>query len=279
MPAKKKKSSRQLALDLQMKKDQRHPKIGGLIALLLSSYLAIAFVSYLFTWYRDQNQVLFFSWSLLFETEVQVDNWLGKLGAITSNFFIYWGFGIASFILVYLLFRLGLHLVLEQKLKPYWIAFRKSVLVMVIASIYSAFIFQQAEFPYGGAFGSAISNWIVSLIGQIGMTLLLVASIIGTLVWFFNPDFNQLGLPAWMTAPFRALRNVQWLRPASADDDPEVMRSARRKTAEATLKPHDGAIDLDLDEDLVNRTPGPSRDLPDLELETVGTPPPPEATH
>lgn len=277
MPAKKKKSSRQLALDLQMKKDQRHPKIGGLIALLLSSYLAIAFVSYLFTWYRDQNQVLFFSWSLLFEPEVEVDNWLGKLGAITSNFFIYWGFGVASFILVYLLFRLGLHLVLEQKLKPYWVTFRKSILVMVVASIYSAFIFQQAEFPYGGAFGAAISSWIVGLIGQIGMTLLLVASIIGTLVWFFNPDFNQLGLPAWMSAPFRAIGNLRWLQPASADDDPEVLRPADRKTAQATLKPQDGAIDLDLDDELVARKSELARDLPDLELETVASPPGPEA--
>ncbi|MBK7344397.1 MAG: DNA translocase FtsK [Saprospiraceae bacterium] len=273
MPKKKKKSG-QLALDLKMKNDQRRPKIGGLIALLLSAYLGIAFVSYLFTWYRDQNHVLFYSWSLLFESEVEIDNWLGKLGAITSNFFIYWGFGIGSFILVYLLFRFGLFLVLEQKLKPFWVSFRKGILLMVVVSVYCAFIFQQAGFPYGGAFGSKVSGWLIGLIGQIGMTLLLVATIIGTLVWFFNPDFNNLGIPAWMTAPFRALRNFNlFSRSMDSDlaDEPDelVIKNRKKEKAAAMIATAGDSLDLELDS--LSREARPvSR--PDLELETIDIP-------
>ncbi|MCF8238936.1 MAG: DNA translocase FtsK [Saprospiraceae bacterium] len=271
---KKKKNSSQLALDLKMKKDQRHPKIGGLIALLLSSYLGISFVSYLFTWYRDQNQVLFFSWSLLFESDVEVDNWLGKLGAITSNFFIYWGFGIGAFILVYLLFRLGLFLVLEQKLKPYWVSFRKGILLMVVVSVYCAFIFQQAGFPYGGAFGSKVSTWLIGLIGQVGMTLLLVATIIGTLVWFFNPDFNNLGIPSWMTAPIRALQQFKLFSQSSEEDEPITARKSRKPAVE-TLTPTQGeALDLEMGNEPLKTSRSASH-RPDLELETVVTPDPP----
>ena len=272
--AKKKKSSQQLALDLKMKKDQRHPKIGGLIALLFSSYLGIAFVSYLFTWYRDQNHVLFYSWSLLFEGDVEIDNWLGKLGAITSNFFIYWGFGVGSFILVYLLFRLGLFLVLEQKLKPYWVTFRKSILLMVVVSVYCAFIFQQAGFPYGGAFGSKVSSWLIGLIGQVGMTLLLVATIIGTLVWFFNPDFNNLGIPSWMTAPFRALQNLNLFSrsddPEEADDLDGVIVKAKKKGKEVLTATMGDALDLELGGPV--KEPVRPNSRPDLELETVDIP-------
>ncbi len=271
---KKKKNSSQLALDLKMKKDQRHPKIGGLIALLLSSYLGIAFVSYLFTWYRDQNQVLFFSWSLLFEGDVEVDNWLGKLGAITSNFCIYWGFGIGSFILVYLLFRLGLYLVLEQKLKPYWVSFRKGILLMVVVSVYCAFIFQQAGFPYGGAFGSKVSTWLIGLIGQVGMTLLLVATIIGTLVWFFNPDFNNLGIPAWMTAPFRAIQQFKLFGSGSDDaeeSDPSESKQKKKSIKEALAPLPGEVLDLEVGNDPI-KPAHVTGNRPDLELETVGMP-------
>ncbi len=273
--AKKKKSSQQLALDLKMKKDQRHPKIGGLIALLLSSYLGIAFVSYLFTWYRDQNHVLFYSWSLLFESDVEIDNWLGKLGAIISNFFIYWGFGIGSFILVYLLFRMGLFLILEQKLTAYWKNFRKAILLMVVISVYCAFIFQQAGFPYGGAFGSTVSGWLIGLIGQIGMTLLLVATIIGTLVWFFNPDFNNLGIPSWMTAPFRWLQNLNLFSNSrdleEGDDLDDVIVKAKKKGKETVLTSTLGeAMDLELNGTSQETTKPNYR--PDLELETIEQP-------
>ena len=95
----------------------RSPKIAGLVFILLASFLFVAFTSYLFTWYIDQDKVLRFSWDLLFQNNVEAANLLGRFGAIVSNMFFYWGIGIASFVLVYLLGWVGIHLIKNKKPK------------------------------------------------------------------------------------------------------------------------------------------------------------------
>ncbi|MBK8502845.1 MAG: DNA translocase FtsK 4TM domain-containing protein [Saprospiraceae bacterium] len=87
--------------------DKRIPKVLGVLVLLLSLYLFVAFLSYLFTWKTDQDQVFNFSWSLFFDRSIQVENLLGRFGAIASNAFFYWGIGLASFISVFILFKFG----------------------------------------------------------------------------------------------------------------------------------------------------------------------------
>ena len=81
----------------QLLKDERTHKITGIIFLLIAFLLFIAFTSYLFTWEEDQDKVLSAGSSLFWGTEVQVSNLLGTLGAYLSHFFIYRGFGVASY--------------------------------------------------------------------------------------------------------------------------------------------------------------------------------------
>ena len=102
MAAKKKKKSAfgQLSLNLG-KYDERIPKLFGVLCMFLAIYLFIAFSSYVFTWQTDQDRVLQFSWGLLLQGDVEMSNWLGRLGAIVSNMFFYWGFGLPSFIFVF----------------------------------------------------------------------------------------------------------------------------------------------------------------------------------
>ena len=103
MATKKKKGGlKQLSIPFKFT-DERIPKIIGILSLLLAVYLFIAFTSYLFTWQEDQDRVLQFNWGLLLEGDLKVTNWLGRLGAIVSNMFFYWGFGIPSFIFFQLL--------------------------------------------------------------------------------------------------------------------------------------------------------------------------------
>ena len=92
MAAKKKKKSAlgQLSLNLGIN-DERIPKLLGVLCVFLAFYLFIAFSSYIFTWQTDQDRVLQFSWSLLLQGEIEMDNWRGRLGAIISNMFFYFG--------------------------------------------------------------------------------------------------------------------------------------------------------------------------------------------
>ena len=111
-------------------KDERIPKVVGVISVLTAIYLAIAFMSYIYTWKQDQDKVLQFSWSLLTQSELIASNWLGRLGAIISNAFFYWGFGLPSMIFVVLLTRLGFDLIRQRPLGPFWLLTRNSLIIM-----------------------------------------------------------------------------------------------------------------------------------------------------
>ena len=59
--------------------DERWRKVFGIVSLLAAIYLAIAFVSYLYTWKYDQDKVLHFTWSSFFQKTLPLKNWLGRL--------------------------------------------------------------------------------------------------------------------------------------------------------------------------------------------------------
>ena len=89
--ARKKKKQSQLSFKFGVL-DERVPKVLGIFCWFIAFYLFIAFSSYLFTWQEDQDRVLRFSWKLFTESDLQMANWLGRLGAIVSNMFFLLGF-------------------------------------------------------------------------------------------------------------------------------------------------------------------------------------------
>ena len=80
-------------------KDERTYKIAGTASLLFALFLFVAFASYLFTWKADQSQIFSSGGIKIFANDdAHVENLFGVLGAYTSHFFIYKGFGIAAFL-------------------------------------------------------------------------------------------------------------------------------------------------------------------------------------
>ncbi|GJM34672.1 MAG: DNA translocase FtsK [Saprospiraceae bacterium] len=190
--AKKKPKKGQLSLRLGIN-DERVPKLIGILCLFLALYLFIAFTSYLFTWAIDQDKVFHFSWGLLLQSDMEMANWLGRLGAIVSNMFFYWGFGLASFVFVYLLVKGGLWLIKRQPLLKFLPTFNSSLLLILVISVLLEFLFgRSSDFPWGGAFGESLSNWLQSFVGTIGLIALILFIFAGLLVWKFNPNFNEL---------------------------------------------------------------------------------------
>ena len=194
MAAKKKKGSSgfgQLLLNLG-KNDERVPKLFGMLCLFFAFYLFIAFSSYLFTWKIDQDLVLHSSWTRIWSDEYEMANWLGRLGAVISNFFFYWGFGLPSFIIVFLLYQIGMgrirRIAWGQQAELLW----NSVVMMVFLSILLAFVFRESEFPWGGTFGSEVSEWLIRFVGVIGMIALLLFVVMGVVIWVFNPNLHDI---------------------------------------------------------------------------------------
>lgn len=191
--AKKKKTS-QLSLKIGLD-DERIPKLVGVLFLFISIYLLIAFTSYLFTWRMDQDRVLRFSWRLLLESGMDMENWLGRLGAIVSNLFFYWLFGLPSLLFVYLGWKFGINRLFRKPIVTFLPTLNYFLVIILIASILLEFVSgPTAEFPWGGAFGSAVSEWLRSFLGTLGLLVLLVAIVVGLVIWRRNPNFNTLTL-------------------------------------------------------------------------------------
>ncbi|MGZ4098522.1 MAG: DNA translocase FtsK 4TM domain-containing protein [Bacteroidia bacterium] len=172
--------------------NERTQKIIGLLLVLFSSYLAIAFTSYFFTWDVDQDKVLD-SASTLFNPETKVQNWLGKAGALISHLFLYKGFGAASFILVPVLFIYGLQKTVQKKFINVSSFNAKWLFLMTWSSLVLAYVFSDRMFFMGGGFGYFINTQISNMVGGLGLLALLAFSMLTFLVLVINLSFK---LPA-----------------------------------------------------------------------------------
>lgn len=196
---KKSKSSSKPKLNLRLdnlleKVDQRKAKsISGSVFLLLSIYLFIAFLSYLFTWRIDQNYILQTSfWEFIFSgDEIFISNWLGKFGAWISHWFIFKGFGLSSFIFSLFLFVVGVRLLLNIKILPLKRTFVIGFASLIWFSIFFGLFSSKIHF-LGGTFGFFVNDWLSKTLGDFGAVLFVLVLLFILVVSLFNPDFKAL---------------------------------------------------------------------------------------
>ena len=167
--------------------DERIPKLMGLLCFFFAIYLFVAFVSYCFTWKIDQDSVFIHSWGILFVKEVSMENWLGRLGAVISHKFFYWGFGLSSFIFIYFLVQFG-----RKLLNPYSVnifkTFQDTLLVLLVGAPFLHFSLSWSSgFPFGGVFGANVIDWLHPFVGLPGTILLFVFVFAGIGTWYRSP--------------------------------------------------------------------------------------------
>jgi S-DNA-T family DNA segregation ATPase FtsK/SpoIIIE len=177
----------------QLLKDERTHKIAGTLLLLIAFLLFTAFSSYLFTWEEDQDKVFSAGNNLFWGTDVKVNNLLGTLGAFLSHFFIYKGFGIASYLICSFFFVTGINLFFGKKVFSVKRNLKYVLTGLILLSVLFAVIFSGKGFPWGGAVGKMIKNWMTQTIGQVGTLGVLAAAFLSYVIWQFNPVFR---LPA-----------------------------------------------------------------------------------
>jgi len=178
----------------ELVKDERTYKIGGACSLLLSLFLGVAFTSYLFTWQADQSQIFSSGGISIFtHDEARVLNLLGVLGAYTSHFFIYKGFGLASFFFCLLFFVTGINLLTGRKVFSLRRNVKYVVAGLMVMSVTLAFVFTGNSFSWGGAVGEFISEWMVKVIGAFGTAVVIMVAFFSYFIWRFNPTFKWPG--------------------------------------------------------------------------------------
>ncbi|HVG13184.1 MAG TPA: DNA translocase FtsK [Flavisolibacter sp.] len=184
------KKDKEELVDLKrLARDERTWKILGTVSLLISIFLFIAFVSYFFTWKEDKSNVFNDGATFLWEGESKASNLLGRLGAYISDFFIWRGFGIASFLFCTFFFVLGINLLFTRKVFSIGLNLRYVTFGVLIASVAAAFLFAGSDFLFGGQVGELISNWLTNFLGKVGTAALLMVVAGSYLIWQFNPVF------------------------------------------------------------------------------------------
>src|SRR5688572_30556639 len=95
-------------------KDRRVQLLFGFFFLLGSLYLAIAFISYLFTGPADQSVVEALNQSPVKDSGLETENWLGLAGAFVANYLINDYLGLSAFFLIPIIFFLGYKIVFRR---------------------------------------------------------------------------------------------------------------------------------------------------------------------
>ncbi len=194
----------------ELVKDERTHKVLGAFFLLLALYTFIAFTSYLFTWEEDQDKVFRYSSRVLFMHEIEVDNLLGRLGAYTSHWFFYKGFGLASYLFCYFFFIIGINFIVGRRVFRFWRNVKYILFGLLFVSMSLSFLSGKSVFPWGGAMGDALNRWTGGFLGKTGEGLLLLLAGLTWIIWKFNVDFKW---PEKKPEPAKA--------PVLADEDVE----------------------------------------------------------
>jgi S-DNA-T family DNA segregation ATPase FtsK/SpoIIIE len=179
----------------QIAKDERTHKITGAVFLLLAIFLLLAFTSYLYTWKEDQN-IVSRGWHILMPSAaVKASNLLGNLGALVSNFFFFDGFGLASYLFCSFFFIVGVNLMLKRKVFSISRNLRYVVTGLLYISVLLAFVTRGSGFPWGGAVGDMIDDWLIRFLGWLGTAAVLFVAGLAYFIWRFNPVFKVPKLP------------------------------------------------------------------------------------
>ncbi len=230
----------------QLVKDERTHKIAGTIALLASLFLFIAFTSYLFTWREDQDKVFKGASILMPSAGVKTTNLLGNIGAYISHQFFYNGFGLASFLFCTLFFVMGANALFGKKIFSVWRNVRYLIVGVVFFSVACAFVSGSSQFAWGGAVGTMISDWLVSLIGKIGTAALLLVGGLAYVIWRFNPVFK---VP---TIPRKAATLEEAVLPVNEDDEESTPKPKKTNKLKKGEQPSPLlAPKLEIDEELL----------------------------
>ena len=183
MARKKRKSSAPRKRKMPVLSKQNKVILGSLL-ILLSLALFFSFVSFYFTWQDDQSLLTEFA-----SRDKSAENLLNKFGAGVSHFFMYRGFGLASFMFPVLLCLTGLYLFLGIKPKGLANKWIWGFIMLIWCSISLGFF--AAEQPLlGGQVGYEMNDFLQDYTGKIGVFLLLLFGLIFILVRLFGitPD-------------------------------------------------------------------------------------------
>ncbi|MEN9382293.1 MAG: hypothetical protein RI940_1176 [Bacteroidota bacterium] len=212
---------KEAALDVtEVVKDERTSKIIGLILILVTLFLFVAFTSYLFTWQEDQDKVQLWRTSLFSTQDVKVNNQLGFIGAFIAYQIINNGFGLASYLFCTFTFVLGINMFFTKQIFSIWRNVRYVLVGLLVLSTCFAFVTKGSTFSWGGAVGEYSNSWLIKWVGTFGTGALLLVAGFSYFIWRFNPKFNVPNFDSLIPQK----KNIADEHPIAFEPDAEAIR-------------------------------------------------------
>ncbi len=151
----------------------------GLTFIVFAGVLTLSFISYLMNWKADQSQA-----GTMLDKSIKSSNIFGKLGDWLGNIFIFESIGVASFIIAFLFVVFGTMILKKKIFKP-WMTFGHSLFFICWLPILFGAI-TKGQGVLSGVCGYQIMDTLSSIIGTVGLWVVLVVSI----ALYFILEFN-----------------------------------------------------------------------------------------
>ncbi|MCF8284681.1 MAG: DNA translocase FtsK [Sphingobacteriales bacterium] len=206
--------------------DGRIVKITGLLLLLFSLYLFVAFFSYLFTWDEDQSVVNGANFNIIFDAaNHKVENWLGILGAMVSHLFMFRWFGVSSFLIAFCSFLIGYRLLFKVSIMKLGRTLAYSLFFLIFISIATAFVisFVKTDLYFlAGAYGIQMNEWFNQIVGRTGTAGLLAFAGLSCAIVAYNVEFKS-PIKSQEERDAQATLELDELIPVEANRKPEII--------------------------------------------------------
>ncbi|MBB1140953.1 DNA translocase FtsK [Myroides sp. WP-1] len=149
----------------------------SILLIIIGISLTLSFISYFVSGIEDQSNL-----AAVGDRELEVHNWLGKLGAYLGHVFIYNGFGLASFFFAKLLIHTGVYAffgIASRRIKKviFW-----DLTSMILLGSFLGFFWNNNPL-LGGTVGYEINLYLTDYLGTAG-TILLISFITLTFLLF-----------------------------------------------------------------------------------------------
>ena len=161
---------------------QRFRLAMGIIMIAITLMLVIAYLSFFFTGANDYSILEISSRS---DMRGEIQNALGLPGAVVARWLVDGTFGVVSLSLLVLMALYSLRLVMEFELKRIkWLFV--TLFTLIWGSVTLGFIQEltgiDSFFRWGGKFGQLTAQWACSYVQTIGLSLILLATLIVFLI-------------------------------------------------------------------------------------------------
>jgi len=230
-----------------MMHSERTKFIIGLIILLFSASLGVAFLSFLVTGKDDQALLENMPLSAIFSTGNGLSNWGGTVGAFSAEYCVNRWIGLSSILFVVFLFRLGFRLIQHYSIRPLLGVFVRTSLWAIWFSLFFGTVCavadawfnagMQSQFIYlGGKHGYELSQLLISNLGTMGLIFVLIVTGLILSAFVFSSTIDRtrrlFDVAPWFKVRYSDLRKKVLERQAKRQAEAERLEAERQAEEE-----------------------------------------------